>query len=276
MSYLNGYCLALVVMTAVFAGFPLGKASPKSDVLLGIAPGDSVSDVRHKLGDPLLVRVSPDGSQVSWNRSPAQDAYLVLGERAGVVTSVRVVSATVGIVNGVTDPFGVPLGGDQLGLRTLRGKPQTVTSVGGDQVRGYPGTGALQWRYAIRGDEVHAITLTTASDLAAANPMPKTVGSAPTLPPSKLTDWRDGSALGKALVLGANDEDEGTRFEQFFIKTLPGCGQSWSIDQRARVSDHRHHYDKMELACGDTGNTRLVYFDITAFFGKVVLPTDVP
>jgi len=276
MSYLGTLCLACIVVANVIVGFPLGKASPKPDSLLGLAPGNKLADVRRKLGDPLLVRSLPDGSHVSWNRAPAQDAYIMLGERDGLISYVRLISASVGPVEGVSDPFDVPLGGNQLGLRTLRGKPQSVTNVGSDQIRAYPGDDGQRWLYTIRADEVHAIMLTTADQLAAENPMPNTPGGAPTLPPSKMIDARDGTTSDRAFILHASDEDEGTRFEQFFVKTLPGCGQIWSIDQHARVLERKRHFEKMELACGETGTTRLVFFDITSFIGKVVPPTEIP
>jgi|GEM_PF-3198189 len=276
MSYLCTFCISVFAALTIIVGFPLGKPSPKPDNLLGISPGSPISEVRTRIGDPLMVRLMPDGSQVTWNRSPSDDAYIMLGQRNGYVTYVRVVNARVGPVSGVTDPFDVILGGNQLGLRTLRGKPQSTVNAGGDQVRQYPGPNQLSWQYTIRDGEVHSIMLTTASESSPAQAMPKTPGGAPTLPTVRTTDPRDGSSMAAAFLVNARDEDEGARFEQFFVKTLPGCGQTWSIDQHARATDHKRHYDRMELACGESGNTRLVFFDITGFFGKVVLPTEVP
>ncbi len=267
--------VVVITLSLLSINWPFGNAK-KPDALLGIAPGAAIAEVRQKLGDPLMVRDMPDGSQVTWNRSPVEDAFIMLGSRDGVVTSIRVIAAHAGLVDGITDPFGVALGGSELGVRTLRGKPASIVAVGEDQVREYPGGEQLRWRYTIRQEEVHAIELTTLTELSAGAAMPHVPGGAPTLPPAKLAAARDGSSLGKAFVLHAGDEEEGRRFERFFVLTLPGCEETWSVEQQDLVASQHHHYDKLLLSCGDTGVSREAYFDITTFYGKVTPPTEEP
>lgn len=74
----------------------------------------------------------------------------------------------------------------------------------------------------------------------------------------------DGSSLAKAVVIqGARGEADGVQSEYDWIAmNLPG----WRPASQALLSDNKKTYDALTLRKG--GESRIVYFDISAFFGK--------
>jgi hypothetical protein len=76
----------------------------------------------------------------------------------------------------------------------------------------------------------------------------------------------DGSSVEKAIVIQAANERQGIAAEREWVeKNLPG----WKKSGQALIGGPGgRQYDRIELT-GPGGARKTVYFDITAFFGKM-------
>jgi hypothetical protein len=75
---------------------------------------------------------------------------------------------------------------------------------------------------------------------------------------------RDGSSAEKAIVIRANSENEGVGEEYTWLKKqYPG----YTRKEQALVPMSRKTYDVLTITTAD-GVEKVIYFDITGFFGK--------
>ncbi|GAC1416829.1 MAG: hypothetical protein NVSMB5_07160 [Candidatus Velthaea sp.] len=97
---------------------------------LGIPLGTPSTDLRARLGDPLLVRPLGLSRVASYLRSDDPAAVLNVTERDGVVFAVEIERERPELARGISDPYNVALGMKKDAVLKLRGKPaiQTVNS----------------------------------------------------------------------------------------------------------------------------------------------------
>ena len=75
----------------------------------------------------------------------------------------------------------------------------------------------------------------------------------------------DGSSRDNAVVIDASNESEGVQAEYEWIKDhLPGA----QIESTSLIDKDGKVYDSFEVTLA-SGETRTLWFDITAYFGKM-------
>src|SRR5712691_8783130 len=76
---------------------------------------------------------------------------------------------------------------------------------------------------------------------------------------------RDGSSIDTAIVVTAADEIAGIAAEREWTrKNYPG----WRWAGQSLLHDKGRPYDRIQLISPD-GTAKIIYFDITAFYGKM-------
>ena len=75
----------------------------------------------------------------------------------------------------------------------------------------------------------------------------------------------DGSSIEKAVIIKGGDEESGVQAEYTYLaRHFPG----YKMGQQSVSSKGKHSYDTLEFTTAK-GEKKTIYFDITAFFGKV-------
>jgi hypothetical protein len=78
----------------------------------------------------------------------------------------------------------------------------------------------------------------------------------------------DGNSIANAIVIDANDTFDGVTQEHNYIDHL--CSKLdtgiKSMDQTL-IKENQRYYDKFIIKIGD-GSERIMYFDVTSFFGQ--------
>ncbi|MBV8172448.1 MAG: hypothetical protein JO219_11020 [Candidatus Eremiobacteraeota bacterium] len=230
---------------------------PNAHVWQGITPGSSTQTVRAKFGEPLLVRVLPDGSLLDWYPGPTDNAYVIIGERDKIVQYVRAFPlAPDGSLDGLTDPYGVKPGLDYAQIKSLRGEAQQAHQVApGTAVILYPEDQGFVWLYELTADGVHAISLYD-------DKAPRGNLNSP-----QVADAHDGTSIGRAYVLHAKNEQEGTRFERYYATHRAGCA-TWQVANQTVLSLGARKIDQLDLQCAETKDETSMFFDVTSFIGK--------
>jgi hypothetical protein len=81
--------------------------------------------------------------------------------------------------------------------------------------------------------------------------------------PAPTPSVQDGSSFEQAIVITAQNEDEGVKAEYRWLREhFPGYRE---IHQY--LMTQKGHYDRIDIMTVD-GQSRSVYFDINSFFGK--------
>jgi hypothetical protein len=247
---------ATAVPTATPVPTPTPTLPPHAHVWQGITPGTSVSPVRARLGTPLLSRQLPDGSTIDWYPS-GSNGYLIVGSRTGLITYVRAFPIDIsGSLAGLTDPWGVTPGDGLNELRAHRGMPQQgkrLSEVAA--VLAYDDGGGFISLYEFDSGVIHAISLFDA----------RTPAAAPGTPPPE--DPHDGASIGRAYVVHALNERQGTEFERYYATHRGGC-REWLVANQTVLSLGAHKIDQLDLECADTKDQTSLFFDVTSFYGK--------
>ena len=75
----------------------------------------------------------------------------------------------------------------------------------------------------------------------------------------------DGSSIENAVIIKAPDNFIGVRVEYAWIKkNCPG----WQLERQSAFKSGNKIYDKMDFRTPD-GRQKIIYFDITDFYGKL-------
>ena len=230
---------------------------PNSHIWQGITPGSATQTVRAKYGEPLLVRILPDGSLLDWYPGPTDNAYIIVGERDKIVQYVRAFPlAPGGSLDGLTDPYGVKPGFDYAQIKSLRGEANQARQVGpGTAVVLYTDSQGFVWLYEITSDGVHAISLYD-------DKAPRGSENSP-----QVEDPHDGTSTGRAYVLHAKNEQEGNRFERYYATHRAGCA-TWQVENQTVLSLGSRKIDQIDLQCAETKDETSMFFDVTSFIGK--------
>lgn len=215
-----------------------------------------MAPVRARLGAPLLTRKLPDGSVIDWYPAGG-NAYMILGSRTDLVTYVRAFPIDVaGSLTGLTDPWGVTPGNSLNELRARRGLPQQgrrLSEVAA--VLAYDDGGGFMSLYEFDNGAIHAISLFDSRGPAAQS------GSA------QVEDPHDGASIGRAYVIHARSEQQGTAFERYYATHRGGC-RDWAVANQTILSLGTRKIDQLDLECQETKNQTSLFFDVTSFYGK--------
>ena len=232
---------------------------PHANVWQNIAPGTPLDHVRKARGASLLTRLLPDGSAIDWYSGPSDNAYIIVASRNNVVMYVRAFPVDpAGSMSGLTDPYGITPGDDVNKLRARRGNPKEGRKLSDvAAVLLYPGVDDLAWLYEFDSGVVHAISL---YDARAAH--------APASAPPGAHDSHDGTSIGRAYLIHAQNEETGVRFERYYATHRGGCS-AWQITNQTLLSTGGRKIDQIDIECVDNKGQTSLFFDVTSFFGKL-------
>lgn len=180
-----------------------------------------------------------------------------MGSRNGVVTYVRAFPIDVsGSLAGLTDPWGVSPGNGLEELRAHRGTPQQgrrLSEVAA--VLAYDDGGGFVSLYEFDNGQIHAISLFDSRT--------------PATPPGGAVqeDPHDGASIGRAYVIHARNEQQGTAFERYYATHRGGCPE-WSVSNQTVLSLGSRKIDQLDLECVVNKAQTSLFFDVTSFYGK--------
>jgi len=81
----------------------------------------------------------------------------------------------------------------------------------------------------------------------------------------------NGDTIEDAIIVGAENEDEGVKAEYEYISQKYGEQEKkWKSESQALLKDNKtgKRYDKIKFKLLETGEEKEIYFDISSFFGK--------
>jgi hypothetical protein len=246
----------LLVTCGVASGAEVATPGAAAGSWIDARPGEAVTDVRARLGDPLRRELADDvfASRYAIARF---SAYATLYEKSDRVVEIRVVARSGDAAPNVTDPFGVSLGASYDALKTKRGTPAHNATQGHDYVAGYDNSDGTRSLYEFSSEKVVAIELLMTLESIAKLPSP-----APFVE-------HTGDSIAHAIVdVQASDQDS-TAWEYLYLAYHPCSGDDrWKIVKQALHQERSRAYDILEVTCPANGDQRSFFFDITAGFGK--------
>ena len=270
--------LASAVVALAFASalVPVSSlAQSTAPSWLGVTLDTPAADLRPTLGDPLRVTRLPDalgsaaptpGPDVQPQRkaryllSATPPVFLIVSERHGAVVGIQAFSdqSLSGETSGVApDPSGVVLGAtEQAVLKAHPGARRSETPDGG-QLFAAVGSRYVA-SYDLVGGRVSAIDW-----FARASTDPQGADGPALAEPA-------GDSPATAILDVGTTEEAGIRWQRVWQLFHPCDGKTaWVKAGVATSRQNGRMYDAIRLTCPTTGATRIVYFDITSFFGKL-------
>jgi hypothetical protein len=229
-----------------------------NDVTLG-AP---ISNLRPLAGDPLRVVTAPDGATRIgryWLPGLSSTVFLVV-EKRGYIQAFSATTKDVsagGYESVPADPSGVRLGDSMESVKKLHpdfhaeaaedGSPQLVGDVAG------PSAGVV---YEFQGGRVRSfqwgiLDVTLAELPALADPA--------------------GDSTASAVLDLQKTESQGVNWETLYLGYHRCDGRTrWDLVRQSVVRENGRIYDRLNVRCPSTKQTRDFYFDITSYYGKPV------
>jgi hypothetical protein len=262
--------LLAVTLAALLTGAIVPSRAPAQEAppsWLGVTFESPASQLRASLGDPVrLTRLPAAGSAGAAEQPPQREAryvlaymspvFLIIGERHGIVVGIAAESeqplaAAVPAI--APDPNGIVLGATKEAV--LRAHPD-ARRISGAGTLVVPLGNRYAAAYSITAGRVRAIDWFARPDTDAP-------GDGPPLSEAA------GDSPSTAILDVAKTETEGIRWERIWQLFHPCDGTTqWTKSSVATSQQNGRRYDAVMLKCPTTGATRIVYFDITAFFGK--------
>lgn len=212
----------------------------------GVRIGETLTQVRAELGDPLTV--APVGGGVMSLYYTAQNAaYLAIVERRGYVAtiSIRAASADPRIP---ADPHGVKIGATEAQVIALRGKSAIVdNSEGVHRLLYY---GHSMWSYIFRDGVVEQIIYGG-----------KIPSGSSAVPPE-----HDGTSFAESIVIKGEDAKTTPGWENTYISLHPCPGGSKRrVGQRESIYGVTGiAYDRITTRCAGKSIRETLWFDISA------------
>ena len=260
--------LALMVALSPAPGRAQDVAPP---TWLGITFEAPAAQLRATLGDPVRLTVLPQamGASAPAGGIPERKAryvlsltgllFLIVSERQGAVVGLEVFSAqplTSEVASVAPDPSGVSLGATEAAV--LKAHPdarRTQTADGMTLVA--PWSRRYLAAYSFEGGRVTAIDWFARASTDSSRDGPALSEPAGDSPETAILDVQ-------------KTEGEGVDWERLWQRFHPCDGTTqWLKSSVATSLQNGRRYDAVTLKCPTTGATRIVYFDITAFFGKL-------
>jgi hypothetical protein len=184
--------------------------------------------------------------------------FLIVSERHGIVVGIEAFSSQplTGEQSAVApDPSGVRLGATEAALRAAHSDVVRMDALGTTSLFRNV-TSRYVARYRLESGRVTAISWYARSESD-----PSTDGPALTEPTGDMPET--------AILDVQKTETDGIRWERIWQLFHPCDGTTqWTKSSVATSQKGGRRYDAVALNCPTTGATRIVYFDITAFFGK--------
>ncbi|MBV9737401.1 MAG: hypothetical protein JO177_04450 [Candidatus Eremiobacteraeota bacterium] len=80
---------------------------------------------------------------------------------------------------------------------------------------------------------------------------------------------QNGTSFSDAVVVKAPDESTGVASEYAWLASHPCTGGTWRVATQSLVFHDKKPYDVLSVICSSGAQKRDVYFDISAYFGKM-------
>ena len=234
---------------------------------LGVTLEMPAAALRGILGDPMRVTALDDG-QATTSGKPERKAryaisvrpllFAIVTERHGAVVGIEGFSpaALTAEVPAVTDPRGVALGATESAVLKAHPDAQRMSSTLGPVLVATISARYLA-SYAFEGGRVNAIDW-----FARGNTDPS--GDGPPLAEPA------GDSAATAVLIVAKNEDDGIDRETMWMRFHPCDGNTAWLKKKVQTTNAAGRvYDEIGYSCPSNGATRTVFFDITAFFGKM-------
>ncbi len=231
------HALAMAVLIATSAPNP-----PWTDVRIG----ETMKQVRAKLGDPLTVAPKA-GGMMSLYYTAKNSAYLVIVERRGFVATISIQAISAG-ARILADPYGVKIGATEEQVMSVRGKSAMVGNSDGVQRLLY--FGHAIWSYIFRKGVVVKII--------EEGKIPN--GS------SAMSPEHAGTPFAEAIVVKGEDAKTLPGWENTYISLHPCHGGSKRrIVQRESIYGVTGTaYDRITTTCAGKSVREALWFDVTA------------
>jgi hypothetical protein len=258
-----------LVLAAV--GPARGQAVVPPPSWLGLTLEMPAVGVRDILGDPMRVTKLPDAlppGQTTTGGAPERKAryvisvrpllFAIVTERHGAVVGIEGYSpaALAAEVPAVSDPSGVALGATEEAVLKAHPDAQRMSSTLGPVLVATISARYLA-SYASEGGRMNAIDW-----FARASTDP--AGDGPPLAEPA------GDSTATAVLIVAKNENDGIDRETMWMRFHPCDGNTaWSKRKVMTTNTAGRVYDEIRYLCPSNGATRSVFFDITAFFGKM-------
>jgi hypothetical protein len=241
------------------------STSPPSASWLGVSSGESLTTATTELGTPLL-RQTFDDFTLTWFRTKTTGAFVFVRSAAGVVTGIGArTSDRVPQNTGISDPYGVSLGGSFDQLKTTSSPARLLSGqyTGPSYSILYYHVNNITWIINVdrTSKAIFSIEVRSGIQGPAPSPSPQTAATiAPDAP---------GASVATAYVVNARNEQEGVSLEYAALSLVPGCGDRWLMMKQSTLVAGDRPYDKLDLECDvDHDIQRSVFFDIASFYGK--------
>ena len=224
----------------------LVATSAPNTTWLGVTIGETMSQVRADLGDPLNEAETGDGT-MSLYYTAHNTAYLAVVERRGFVATITL-DATAADPRIPADPHGVKIGATDPQVRALRGNPGMIDNSEGVHRLLY--FGKTMWSYVFRNGAVGQII--------DGGKIPSGTSPVPTAD--------TGASFNDAIVVKGENAKTLPGWESTYLSLNPcsGGAKRRVVKRESIYNVEGVAYDMITTTCAGKSTPETLYFDVSA------------